>query len=139
MITLSDFISYMGQAGVEAAKACEAYALNRLQAMFDEDEDGTLIPKMVKLKMPSGIVEVPQVTLMSPVRVDLDQVEYEFETTVSLGKDGCPNVLGHTGLIRKGVKVKAKVKFGAHENLESIELIRERCNKKLSTELSLGD
>ena len=135
MTTLQEFITKIGEAGVEASQACEDFARDRLESLCDKDEKGAWIPKTVSVKIGKSVVDLPLLTLMSPQRIDLEELKVKFKTTVHLAKDGNANVTGHFGLLKRGVEVEAEITFKAQDSVEAIELLRETVNRKLSERL----
>ena len=135
-VTLGEFAKQLGEAGITAAKACEEYALQRLKEVCDEGPNGELIPKVRIIEIFGQKVEIPEVAFLSPFRLDVDTLDFEFDATVLLGERG-PVMAGHLGLLRKGVRVKAKIGFKAGDSLESLEILRERVNRQISDELAV--
>lgn len=133
-ITLGEFAQKLGEAGILAARACEHYAQQRIEDAF-EDDNGALVPKTKRIRLYGQEIDVPEVTLISERRVDVDRMNFEFEATVTLDDTGKPMLANHVGLLRRGVKVKAQVSFKAEDSLESLELIRERVNREVSQQL----
>ena len=138
MPSLTDFISRIGEAGVEASKACEAYHRERLAELCDKDDDGNLIPRTLSIKVGEHTVEVPLISLMTPTRVDIERLNVKFKTTIYLDDHGAASLSGHIGLLKRGVGVSANVTFKAAEPLEAIEILREKANKILNDTIERG-
>ena len=136
MASFTEFIGKLGQAGVEASRACEQQATERLKALCDIDEEGNWKPKTVEFDLGGRKVSLPLLVLMAPSRVDVQQLTTSFKTTIQVDKEGSAKMEGHVGLFRRGIEVDTTITFTSDTNVEAIELIREYLNKQLSTSLS---
>ena len=135
MATLEEFISRIGEAGVEASKACEEQARKRIESLCDIDSDGNLIPKTISIQVGDEMIKVPLLSLIAPTRVDIESLKVRFQTTVQIDNSGKPNISSHIGLLKRGVKVDAEIVFKADDSVEAVELLRDRTNKILSQKL----
>ena len=133
---MSGFIARLGRAGVEASRACEHYATERLKELCDVDNDGNWTPKYIEFELGGKKVKVPRLSLISPKRVDVKELRTSFKTTVQVDEDGDAKMEKHVGLLRRGIEVETKITFTGDVNVEAIELIREHLNKELSNKLS---
>ena len=137
MTTLQEFISRMGQAGIEASKACEEYGRKRLEDLCTKEGD-KFVPKIAKIRVGERDIEVPLICLMAPTRVDIEEFKVAFKTSVELDKDGQAKMSGHVGLLKKSLEVDAEIIFKVQDSVEGVELIREKLDKRLSEELGNG-
>ena len=137
-MNLSDFVSKFGQAGTEASAACERYAQDRLESLCDRDADGNLVPKTMNIVIGGQLVSVPLISLIAPTRLDVEKFEVQFKANIQFSEDGSssPTVMNHSGLLRKGVEVEAKIIFNSDASVEAIELLRDKANKGLAAALS---
>ena len=135
-ITIGEFAQKLGEAGIQASKACEGYADHRLDDAFDKGDDGVLVPKTRRIRILDQEIDIPTVALLSERRIDVDTLDFEFEATVEMDGEH-PRMVNHVGLFRRGVKIKAKVSFKAGDSLEALELIRERVNRDIAEKLSV--
>ena len=134
-ITLAEFATQLGQAGIDASRACEDYALKRLQAASDE-KDGVLVPHMRKIQIYGRVLEIPEIVLLAQQRLDVQELEFEFEATITMGSKS-PHISNHNGVLKNGMKMKSRILFRATDSLEIIELLRERINRDTAEALSL--
>ena len=135
-ISIGDFAAQLGEAGLQAAKACEDYAERRLRDACTEDEEGRLIPKMRTVLIYGQEVQIPELALIAQSRIDVATMSFEFEATVDLG-DEAPSMSPHVGVLKNGVQVKAAVTFKANDSVEAIELLRERANREINSVLAV--
>ena len=136
-ITIGEFAQKLGEAGVLASQACEDYAAQRIDDAFERDDDGDLVPKVRRVHIYGQELEIPEIALISERRMDVDALTFDFEATVTMDDTGTPRIANHTGLLKRGVKVKARIMFKAGDSLESLELMRERVNREISDKLSV--
>ena len=137
-MTLDDLVSKFGEAGAAASAACDDYIYNRLKSLFDEDENGTLIPKTKNIAIGDTVVSMPMFSLISHTRLGVEKFKVQFKANVQFAeeKNKSPIVLGHSGLLRKGVEISAEITFNSEAAPESIELLRDKGNKELAAALS---
>ena len=135
VLRLSEFLAHFARAGAEAAYSAAEESKEYLMAMFHEDEEGTLTPKMVNVNIAGEVIETPLITLTPAANVSFEDMSLGFRASLDIEKDGTAVMNNHKDLLKRSVDVDVKMRFRSKEPPEGIELLRERLNQQLSQDL----
>ena len=134
-VDFKDFASKFQEAAAHVIREFDDAARARLEELTDTDgPDGKRRLRSVTVVVGGKEHEVTLLQLMSPKRLTPDRMKIRFKTTVSIDGDGV-RMTGHCGLLKKGVDLDVEMEFRADDQLEAVELVRERLNRDLAAML----
>jgi hypothetical protein len=115
---LTDITKGLQYAASSTHKMCVQHHLSMLGQFFDDDDEGNLLPKIVKLDLgPDHKLNVPMISLMSPTSLTLDKmkvslaVELENNSTDSLNES-----IGGLNSSETGSSFKVRINTSKEKN-----------------------
>lgn len=140
-ISLTEFLAQIGHAGQMASHTTAQALKKHIENLCEEDEDGTLNPKMMTVNVDGSEVKIPVLALMPLTHLNMDRLDVQFETDIRLNENKLPKntqippsklVIGlKNGLAEQDTHIAVTARFRMNEPTESIETLRDRLNDKL--------
>lgn len=133
-------VTFRGFAGKlqEAAEYVQRVFDDAIQKRIEElteEVDGKRRLKTVTVAVDGHDHDVALLQIMSPKRLYPEALKFKFTTTMTMDDDGEAQMTGHCGLLKRGVEMDVEMEFRAGDQLEAVELVRERLNKELAEKL----
>ena len=134
---LQDLAERLADMASEVNRAVDQYAEDRIHSLCDTEEDGTLKPRILKyVPHPNApVVTIPATSLTSMERLVPDRLMVKLEGEVDL-EDEC-GVSFRNSLFKRSGRVKIEMEFKASPTSEALELVRDKANAVLGTELQV--
>lgn len=147
MISLSDFLSEIGRAGLIAAKASSEANLARFLDYWEKGPDDVLQPVEVEVLVAGKTLKIPKLVLTPTKRMGLEELAVEFESEIVLdsGDDLKGNgpepsdiqlTLSHGFFGTHKTKIHVKAIFKVEDEPEAMAKIQDRVNIALGKALN---
>ena len=146
MISLSEFLSTIGQAGTTAAQAAAQHNQGIFQSYFRRVA-GKLVPRTLSFLIAGRAQDVPVAVLQPNKRMEIKRLVVSFASDVDLTPEGrrerkikSPgnpelDLTLKSGLFGKSTRITVTATFVAVAEPESVEKIRDRLNTALGRNL----
>lgn len=140
-VDLSDFLGHLGDAIKTVRDGCAQANIMTLEDYLEKAEGEDFFRfRTICIKAGAEIIDVPLYGLTPQGHLDLDTIEVEFDTVVSLNphskkdfedKSGNPkfSITMSRGMLTRSSEMRVKATFCLKEGCESTEQIRDKINK----------
>ena len=133
-VTFRGFAGKLQEAAEYVQRVFDEAIEKRIEELTEE-EGGKRRLKTVTVTVDGRDHDVALLQIMSPKRLYPESLKVKFTTTMTLDGDGDAQITGHCGLLKRGVEMDVEMEFRSGDQLEVVELVRERLNKDLAEKL----
>lgn len=131
-----DLMESISEMSTTAQAAAEEQAADRLEDLFDIDEDGVLEPVYVPIRLNGDIIQVPKMALRNLSSMKMESISVELETEIDISDDEMDASLKN-GLRDSATIIKIQAQFAPTDAPEAISLLHENFCSKVAKQLSI--
>lgn len=138
-MTFKELLNKLVETAVIAQDAAEAQAQERLEDLYETDDDGILHPKTIKLNTNGTIIEVPRSSIRQLSSMKMRELKINLDTDIhfNYNSDDEDNISVNLKkkLFQNSSHISIEVIFEAQDPAEGAKLIQDSGNSHLRKQL----